>query len=325
MLKSMSLLFKKVIYRFSTLFVSILSLLTLTIMMTTFRKMQELANIGASLLQIGLFLLLQIPNLLPILIPIALFFTTLFWLHEWNQKKRLHAMLTLGLPFRSIISPILFFCSLMSCFYLFLLNDLTSHALHRSSDLVHAIVKKRPHQFLVYALGNDPNKTVYSSNNTLYVQSAHSWLTCSNVHIANGYLKAKNLHSIQNLKDASHVESVKEMKIPITFLFKKLHQTFAFVTKKSFTNTQLIKTIKLPSSYQELAKRATVALLCILLPLLALAGTSSKFRNSLIKIIIFFTTYALFLSASKTPYPLVIYTALPIFLIVITRLRWRCV
>ena len=328
MLCNMSILFNKINNRFLTIFATTSVLLTVIIMLTTFRKIHELTLIGAYISDIAFFLLLQIPGLLPILIPIALFFSSLLWFHESNSTKRLYTLQTQGIPFWALYAPIGWVCCLLALANLFILNDLTTYAQTKSYHLVHSIVKKRPQHFLIYALGKDPKTSTSTLNNALYIHSKNSLFMCSTPHVDASFLKTSALHTIHVSDKSAHVESIQDITIPLDLLLKKLHETLSFITKKNPTNRDLIQSIHTHASKTELAKRLSLSLLFIIFPLLALTPFHQRFRSTtshapLYNTLTFFTFFSIFLSAKKVPYALSLYIALPIILMVIIRWRWK--
>src|SRR5579872_4338640 len=83
-----------------------------------FKEIARFTALSGDWLKTGLYIVYQIPAILPIAIPISALIASLLLFQRLSRTFELTALRASGLSFRSILSPILF-CSLLLTFFNF--------------------------------------------------------------------------------------------------------------------------------------------------------------------------------------------------------------
>lgn len=108
----------------------------ISILLTTrLDEIAHFATLGSEGIYIFLFTLYQIPYILPIAIPISALISSIILIQRLSHTHELTALRASGLPFRDILTPILFAAAFLSVVNFYIVSEMATHSHLETSTL----------------------------------------------------------------------------------------------------------------------------------------------------------------------------------------------
>src|ERR1700722_5509245 len=109
-----------------------------------FQEIARFAASGAPKLKILLFMLLQIPYILPMAIPISCLIASMLLLQKWSHLHELTALRACGLGLKPIITPLLFAGVALSAINFVIVREFTPRCRGMTKTLVYEMAAANP-------------------------------------------------------------------------------------------------------------------------------------------------------------------------------------
>src|SRR5690242_543580 len=140
----MPILWRYILRNFFQVFLLCVASFIGVLLVLRFQEIARFAASGAPLLKVLLFLLLQIPYILPIAIPVSCLIAAMLLLQKLSHMHELTALRACGLGLKPIITPILFAGVLLSAVNFTIACELTPRSRAVTKTLIYEMAATNP-------------------------------------------------------------------------------------------------------------------------------------------------------------------------------------
>jgi|GEM_PF-6937032 len=296
---------------------SLLGIIVLLLLVSS-REILIFASLQASMKSTILFTLLQIPQLLPVTIPICALFSSFMLVYHLNQTHELSAFRSLGYSLRKLYCHLFFLASFIFLLTFILESEVSPYCRYKSKKMLYDNTSKNPlfllsRQDLIkykdIQISFDKINQNESKNLLVAFRDPHekrvSLFMGEKINTENQTLSLENTSSISYAKGSSspflmidNQEKVTLTKDSFVKSLKKnklLKSTYKLPFKKLIL--KLRETRRAHTIFNEISRRVSLALLACSFLLVGLSSLSITLKDVLVRVTICFISFLFYYTA----------------------------